>query len=194
MAPTGKFLLDQNGQTIGVRAVSDYDATEQGFFAWSCDPALASSTLVMPTAGLVQTSRLKVPASTITNIHFLSTVAGATLTANQCIAGIYNSAGTLLKSTGDLATIFTGTGLLTAPLTSVTAVSQGDLIVAFYYNGTTAPTLARLNTTVAVPNANTNTAVGQSRFATADAGRTTTLAATLGTLTQVAASYWVAVS
>lgn len=194
MAPTGKFLLDSNGQPIGVRGVSDFDATEQGFFSWSCDPALVTSTLIMPTAGLVQTSRLKVPAATITNIHFLCTTAGATLTANQCIAGIYNSAGTLLKSTGDLATLWASTGLITAPLVSTQAVSQGDLIVAFYYNGTTAPTFARLNALSAVANANTNTAVSQSRFATADAARTTTLAATLGTQTAVASSFWVAVS
>ena len=195
MAPTGKFQLDSNGQPIGMRAVADYDASDQGFFAWACDPALAAAApLAMPTAGLVQTVRLKVPASTITNIHFLCTVAGAVLTAGQCFAGIYNSAGTLLKSTADLAALWAGTGLLTAPLVSTQAVSQGDLNVAFYFNGTTGPTLARLNTVSTIANANTNTAVGQSRFATADAGRTTTLAATLGTLTAVASSFWVAVS
>jgi hypothetical protein len=71
------------------------------------------------------------------------------------------------------------------------AAAAGDVYVAFFFNGTTGPTLPRSNGNALV---NVGLAKASSRYATADTGCTTTLAGTLGTLTALSVSYWAGLS
>ena len=193
--PVGTFNVDSNGQPLSAvtsQIAGEFVPADHGLTAWSYDPALAANSSIMPTAGLVQTVRIKLnAATTITNLYLFCTTAGVTLTAGQCLAGIYQN-GTLLGTTVDQSTAWTTAGVKTMALTTPVVVSGTDLIIGFFYNGVTAPTFSRSAGTTALINA--NIAATASRFATADAARTTSLATTLATLAGTSLSYWAAIS
>lgn len=170
---------------------SSYQGSDYGYISMSYDPAAATTTSTALTpAGKVFTVRLPVRTrSLVTNIVMWVQTAGATLTAGQCIAGLYQN-NTLLSSTADQATNWASTGAKTMALTAAQDVSPGFVDVAFYYNGTTGPAFMRTAAT-AGNLALTTTSI---RNATADTARTTTLAATLGTKTASAVTYWAAIS
>lgn len=176
-----------------VKSRSSLEPSDHGLIGWSMDPAAAVNTQIVTTAGLVHVAKifLREPAL-VTNILFFITTAGATLTANQCLAGLYQN-GTLIGSTGNQATAWAGTGLITMALTGGPfAVAAGNVYAAWYYNGTTAPTLSRGAGTTGLVNA--GFAAASSRFGTADTGRTTSLPATLGTVAANNVAWWVALS
>lgn len=173
--------------------IYNYQATDNNFKGWSYDPVYAANASIMATAGLIYAVKVPIPvATTISNLYLYVTTAGATLTAGQCVAGVYQN-GALLASTADQSTSWNSTGLKTMALTGAPiSVAAGYIYVAFYANGTTLPTLARAAGLSVLNNAGLTAATA--RFASADTGRTTSLPATLGTLSSSALSYWVAVS
>jgi len=119
------------------------------------------------------------------------TTAGSTLTASQCLAGLYQS-GTLLGTTADQSTPWSSTGYKTMAISGgAVAVVAGDVYVAFFANGTTLPTLLRGFNNTAV---NGSLASPNLRFATADSGRTTSFPASMGSQSATALTYWAAVS
>jgi hypothetical protein len=176
----------------------DFMPSDQGFAGWSFDPALAVASTAVPTAGTLYVARVKCPTPfTATNVHLYVETAGGTLTASQCLAGLYSSAGAKLGVTGALssgtasfATQYAHQFPLTAP---VTGLAAGDYYVAAMFNGTTGPALAHA-TKLAATLPNVGLAAPNFRAATADTGLTTTLPATLGTQTASIYAWWAAIS
>lgn len=171
-------------------AVTQWYPVDQGLISWAYDPSLISGTYTLATGGTVYTAQLKVNAGTITNVAYHITTAGATLTALQNFVGIYQN-GVLLGASAAPATItqWLTTGYIVTPLTAPVQVQNGIITVAFVFNGTTGPTLG-----VAGVKGNNGLAAASSRYGTANTGVTTALPASLGTVSALAQTPWVAVS
>lgn len=170
---------------------------DHGSAGWSFDPADAQGGTILPTAGRVEVVRVRAVAALVTNINLHVTVAGATLTASQCLAALYTDAGALLSATGNQATAWQSTGMKTMALTVAQAVTPGQFYrVAFYANGTTLPTFARGSAVGAVGSDLINYGLSAPglRFSTADTGRTTSMPGTLGTQTAAPIAWWAGLS
>lgn len=175
--------------------LNDWRASDAGYIAWAYDPSMASTNTTLASDGVVYTVRLKLRnAALITNVVMIVTGAGVGLTANQCLAGIYNGVGgTLLGTTADQSTAWLTQGEKTMAIAGGPVVAPaGDLVVAFFTNGGTKPGFSRVTNTASQINAGLSAA--NSRFGTADTGRTTSLPATLGTISALGVNYWCAVS
>ena len=160
----------------------------------SGDSANGQGGLIWPTSGTLNFARVLVTSPLVTNILFHFTVAGATLTAGQCFAGLYTSAGVLIGTTADQAAAWVTGGLKTMALT----VAQATTIDTFYYVawyavGTTMPTQTRLINSSSVIT-NVGLAAPNLRFGIADTGLTTALPDPMGTQTGGATAWWVGLS
>jgi len=162
---------------------------DHNLITWSADPTLVTGTYTLATAGTLYIVAVKTNATTISNVVYNVTTAGGTLTASQCFVGIYQN-GALLGSSASQHTAWGSTGVKTTALASPVAVQQGIVYVAFFFNGTTGPTLAAGSTALS----NVGLTTAQSRYATGATGATTALPAAPGTLTALAQSPWVALS
>lgn len=164
---------------------------DHGLLSWSFDPAGATGTYTLAPAGTLYTVDLKVANSqTVSNIVYAVTTAGASLTANQCLVGIYQN-GVLLGTSGNAATAWASAGAFTTALATPVPVQAGTVTVAFVYNGTTGITLAAGATSVL---GNIGLAATQSRYGTANTGVTTALPATLGAKSASTHAVWVGLS
>jgi Polysaccharide deacetylase len=170
-----------------------WTAADYGFITMTMDPAICSNT-VNPTAGTLGVARVHVPvAVTVTNVLLYVSTAGSGLTSGQNLAGLYNSSGTLLSGTADQTSAWASTGLKTIALTSSQAVAAGDYYIGFFANGTTPPLFARAAASGSV--VNVGLSVANSRFATGVTGNTTTMPASMGTLSPTGTtSFWAALS
>lgn len=170
--------------------------TDHGLVGWSFDPALAQAGTLVPAAGVLNLARVRVLGSAVTAIQVYVTAGGATLTASQCLAAVFNDAGALLGAgavTADQSTAWASTGLKDMALTVAQAVTPGAFYqIGLFYNGTTAPTLARASTVAAALN---NAGMGSApyRFSTANTGLTTAMPGSLGAQTAAANAWWVGV-
>lgn len=116
--------------------------------AASCDPATATSLLAI-SAGFIWLNKIWVPDTiTVANMHIGIQVAGASLTAGQNLAGLYDASGNLICKTADQATAWQSTGMKSMPLTAEAGQSltipggPGVWIYgALLANGTTAPSV-----------------------------------------------------
>jgi hypothetical protein len=124
-----------------------WKASDSGLLLATFDPVLCSSTL-QPSAGYIWVAKLWVPVSvTIANLKMYVSTAGATLTANENLAGIYNSNGSLVAETADQSGVWNSTGWKTMALTaqsgqSIAPLSGGPGVwywAAYMANGTTPP-------------------------------------------------------
>lgn len=178
----------------GVAAYSPVPApADHGSLGWSFDPADTQGGTILPTAGRVEVVRVRATGPLVTNINLHVVTAGATLTANQCLAALYTDGGTLLSATGNQATAWQSTGMKVCALSAAQAVTPGQFYrVAFFANGTTLPTFARGSAVGAVGSdlINYNQAAPTLRFSTADTGRTTTMPGTLGAQTAAPVAWW----
>lgn len=170
-------------------------ANDVGYLAWTYEPALASSTVVLASSTLT-VCRVKVPTTlNVTNVLYDVTTAGATLTSGQNFVGIYNNSGQLVASSADQSTGWTSTGLKTTALTGGPFAVTGPYVyVAFQVIGTTGPTLAK----TAAPSSNipvngSLTTGFLTRCFTATSG-TTALPSTLASPSNGTAQLWVALS
>jgi hypothetical protein len=123
---------------------SHWYPSDQGWLGWSMDPTTAAGSNVL-VLGTVQhiAIPLRQPA-TITSIVATVIGAGVGLTAGQCFAGIYNSAGTRVGVTADQSTAWLTTGPKTMALTApIAAAPAGMYYVALLTNGGTSPAFAR---------------------------------------------------
>ncbi len=116
----------------------------ESFPVSSCD---ASGT-ILTTAGSVFGVALNVRRPfTVTNLVMNVTVAGGTLTANDCWGLLYNSAGTLLGQSANQATLWATAGLQTMALAAATtgslALTPGLYWAGVVATGTTLPTFSR---------------------------------------------------
>lgn len=114
---------------------------DQNFLGWGYDPEHASSTNIL-TSGTVYLHKLWLSSgTTVTNLGWTITTAGATLTAGQSLMGLYNAAGSRLAQTADQAAAWTSTGFKYPALTgSVAIATSAYYYVAILSVGTTPPT------------------------------------------------------
>jgi len=201
-APTGQPQLGQGSAGISTSTVrSDhrhpserYSHVDHGFAAWNGDPAwLSGQSLSAAVAGTVYLMKVPLAANaTVSNLFLYVTTAGVGLTANQCLAGIYSSAGVLLQTTGDQSGVWNSGGLKTMPITAQ-ALTGDFFYFAYMQNfGTSAARFHSGLNGLTVVNANLSAA--NARFATdsTNTGRTTSLPANLGTLALSSQSPWCA--
>ena len=176
---------------------SQWTPLDYGAFAWTDDPAtLNGQTTTSPVAGTVYLTKLMVPvACSVTSIWLGVITAGVGLTASQCLAGLYSSAGVLLQtSSTDAATAWGTTGNKQMVITSA-PLTAGFCYVGVMQNFATSGARfhAGSNGVAAV---NFNLSAANSRFATdaTNTGRTTSLPGTLGTLAASNNALWAALS
>lgn len=176
---------------------------DHGLVAANGDPAYAAANSTVSPAGTVFHCRIHCPVQfTATNIVLYVVTAGGTLTSGQCLGGLYHAGagGALVASTADLSTganSFASAGAYTLALSGgpYTGLAAGDYTVAFFYNGTTGPALARFGN-VAANLPNVGLANGTYRHFTdsTNTGRTTTLPSTIGTQTAAAIAWFAGIS
>jgi hypothetical protein len=109
------------------------------------DAAVSNGGGTILAAGVLTVSRIYVPRNMlVTNIIAQVTTAGATLTAGQCFAGIYDDTGARVGVTADQSTPWVSTGVKVMALTAPVNLQGGRYYyVAFVSNGTTQPTFLR---------------------------------------------------
>ncbi len=175
----------------------EWTPADLGYFAWSFDPSSVSSGFALTPAGTVYlvAVNLRRP-KLVTNVIVGITTAGVTLTANQCLAGLYNPSGTLVGTTANQATAWQSTGVKVMPLTGGPfTLPAGVSYVAFFYNGTTAPQFGRSSALNAIYNAGfAGSNANRFEIDSTNTGRTTTLPATRGTFGGTSVAIWAAVS
>jgi hypothetical protein len=119
------------------------------------DPAMANSTTIMIAGTVYLTKILIRKAITAAKLNIMVTNAGNnTGGSTGTYVGLYNSSGTLLTSSSDVASSITAT-LVALPFTTSQALSAGTFVwAAILVNlGTTQPTLARSAVGISVINA-----------------------------------------
>lgn len=163
---------------------------DHGLITANGDPEYAAANSVVTSPGTVYHCRVHCPIPfTATNIVLYIVTAGGTLTTGQCLGGLYHAGagGALIASTADLssgANSFASAGAYTLALAGgpYTNLPAGDYTVAFYFNGTTGPALARFgNVASGLPNMNLANGTYRHFTDSTNTGRTTTMPATIGT-------------
>ena len=172
-------------------AALTFAAVDHGLQAWTFDPSNATGTYTLATGGTVYVVALKVNPRPISNIVVAVTTGGGTLTANQCLAGLYQN-GALLASTADQSGVWNSTGVKTMALANSVTPLGGLVYAAFVFNGTTGPTLAAGAGAQGVNNVALSAAT--SRYGTANTSVTTALPTTLGTVSALSQAPWVGLS
>jgi hypothetical protein len=191
---TGQVLTVEGGVPAWT-SPGNFQATDQGLVAWSFDPVAIAAGFTLTPAGTLFTVKVhNQVAQNVTNIIVDLTTAGGTLTSGQCFAALFQGVGgALLGTTADQSGAWAGaTGVKTMAISGgPVAAAAGDLIIGFWYNGTTGPSFGRGTQN---PTANVGLAAAQSRFGTANTGLTTTAPGTLGTIAALTASIWAGLS
>jgi hypothetical protein len=175
-------------------APSGWHASDYGYVAMAFDPAAFSTTSTPLSAnGTLWFTRVILRRrALVTNIVLDILTAGATLTANQNGAALYNAAGTLLSNTAmTQSTNWTTTGPKVIPLLTAQDCAPGFYDIAFFANGTTRPAFIRAQGDEKANLGLTTTAI---RYGSANTAQTTTFPATLGTKTAAQPLYWAALS
>lgn len=166
---------------------SVWQPEDYGFKAWAYDPSSAANSTT-PTLGTLYVVRLKLRKEiTISNVILICSGAGSALTGSY--VALYQNGAKLVQS-ADQGSAFQSAGAKTVPVTPV-VVPAGDLDIAVWFTGTTAPDLARAGNLSGVSQLLTGS---NARYATADTGITTTAPATLGAKTTATGTVWTAVS
>jgi hypothetical protein len=115
---------------------------DTGVIAWTADPFVCSTNAQALVAGKLMLAAFWVrKTATISTIGINVPTAGATLTASENWAGVYNSSGTLMGQTADQSTAWAGTSTQSMAITSPFSAPGGMYWVALLFNGTTPPTL-----------------------------------------------------
>ena len=169
-----------------------WTASDFGYITATFPPEYANAQSAIPTSGTIYGGKLHLPvAASITNVIFYIVTAGGTLTSGQCFAALYQ-AGTQIGVTADQSGTWTSTGFKTMALASGPFnVSAGDIQVVFFSNGTTNPRPAAAASAGIVNGALSN---ANSKFFSADTGRTTTMPGTLAAASAYGNSLFLAVS
>lgn len=169
--------------------------------AWNYDPLHSSSGAGFGAAGDVMMMQVPWPdADTIAGVQIYLTSGGTTLTANQCLAGIYSSGGVLLATSVDQATAWASSGLKNCALTTPTLIPAGTganpcVYVAMFWNGSAQPSVLKgLNNP---PLANGANVASDKRFSRGATGATTALPSTITMSARVdstISSFWAGLS
>lgn len=178
-------------------ASASFLPNDHGYLNWSKDPA-DSTGGANPVAGTVRMVKLpRLPQSyTISSVTAFVSVAGVALTAGQCFAGIYDSAGTRQGVTVDQAANWGTIGLKNMALTAPFAVAaNADMWVALVYNGTSCVFAVGASVTAFPDLFNANQSAATARYTNGPLLQTSLPASvTMASRTNSGQSTWVAVS
>lgn len=190
-APLNSALNDLQDQITNLAGRSDWGPADQGYVAWSLDPA-ALGAVGAPVAGTVTLVQVVVRVPSVANSLVVKITAGGSgLTAGQNFAGLYNSAGARIGVTADQSAAWTSVSTPYMPLTAPVNLPAGKYYVGVVANGTTPPTLARGNGTGA---GNAGVTGADLRFSTAQTAQTSMpVSITPGTLTANDFAWWMGI-
>ena len=177
--------------------INTFGPADHGLLAWSMDPATTNAGGTTLSAGYIYMVELVLrQTATISNINAVLGSAGSGLTANQCLAAVYDSSGTRKGITADMSTVWNTTGNKSMALTASFSATAGRYYAAFLFNGTTSPGFACGSTFGAVfTPGNANLSAGSYRFCRSASGQTALAASvTLSSFTPDANNVWAAVS
>lgn len=118
--------------------------SDQGMVAWNYDPSEAANTQLLVSGTVYHIGLMIRAATTFSNVIVPVSTAGATLTAGQNLAGLYDSAGNRVATSADQSGNWTTPGVKTVPMVGAPiALSPGLYYVAILSNGTTPITILR---------------------------------------------------
>lgn len=196
------YSLRRNGTHIARLDVNAMGpASLPNLRAWNYDILHTSAGAGFGAAGDVMMLQIPWPdADTVAGIQLYLTAGGTTLTANQCLAGIYNQAGVLLATSVSQHTAWASTGLKNCLLTAPTLIPAGSganpcVYVGMFWNGSAQPSLLKgLNNP---PIANGANVAADKRFCRGATGATTALPTPITMSSRVdstCSSFWVGLS
>jgi hypothetical protein len=170
----------------------EFAPADHGLLGWTFDPIIANANGSLAAAGTISTAQIHVPkAVSVTNVLLYVAEAGVLLTSGQCFAALFQ-AGALIGVSADQASAWQSGGVKTMALAGGPfALAAGDIVIAWFANGTTLPKFSRQ---AGIALVNVGLAAASSRFGTADTGRTTTMPSTLGTIAAASNSWWAGIS
>lgn len=186
-------IRQSNGDIVTAGPGNENAPADQGFIAWTADPA--SSGTGSMTSGAVRLARviLRRPA-TITNLWSCVTTAGSSLTAGQSFIGLYSSSGTRVAVSTDQASSWASTGVKQATLSSPYNAAAGVYYIAAVSNGTTPPVFYATGSSSVSP-VNANQTVSTARYLSGPTGQTSLPASiTMASNTLNSTAYWFALS
>lgn len=145
---------------------------DSGLLSWAYDPAF-SSTGQLTVSGTLYLAKVPVRAlEPITKVWWNASTAGASATAGQNFAGVYDSSGNRIGSVGVDAQVTSANTPVSVTLSSpYTPTQPGFVWVALLFNATTPPTLLRTNGSTTATN-NAGLSASAYRFATNGTGLT----------------------
>ncbi len=114
---------------------------DYGLISWSYPPPATSSSGA-GASGVIYFMLVPVPvATTITGVRLFQVSAGATLTAGQCLAGLYDAAGTRVAVSGDQSGAWASGAVVNkdAAFTGPYSAAAGLYWAAMMFNGTSGP-------------------------------------------------------
>lgn len=194
--PVNAAFTSQDARITELENQGALSAAPMTFTAMNMLPEFATATTPL-VSGTVYMMRIDIAAPLTFNTITTATIAGATVTAGQNFAGLYNSAGTLVAVTADQTTPWTaGGGEKNMALTAPYAAAAGTYYVAYLSNGATPLTPVR-----AVANSNVNVfinhglTVSNARWTTGPTAQTTLPASiTMASRTLSGTAYFAALS
>lgn len=194
MLVQARHLPPSSAGTINMGTLGVWTPGDHGRLAWTCDPALVVSSNTTSAGQLVFARVHLGQAAPVTNVDLYASTPGSTLTAGQCFAALYDSAGALIGVTADQAASWVTGGLKSMALVGGPFVRQpGDYYIAWWHVGTTGPAWARV-ANQATGLANLGLSAPNNRFGTANTGLTTTAPPTMGAQTAGQITWWAALS
>ncbi len=142
-AVNGKVLADP----------STWQPEDYGFTAWSNDISTGTTASTVAVSGTVYLAgvRIRRP-TTITNVHWAHSTAGATPNAGQNFAGLISAAGVKLSDVGIDAKVTSANAIQTAVLATPQAVTPGLYWVSLVFNAATGPSMLRASGLIASVN------------------------------------------
>lgn len=146
---TSDLAAKGSATTVAAHDAALWLPSDHGYLAWTVDPAIATSSTILATAGVLYGVKLKLgAAATISTISIHVTTAGNTLT-NTFVA-LYDSGGTRRGVSANQSSVFNSSGLYDVALTGSYAATAGTYYVAVLCgSASTMPTLNRgANSTV----------------------------------------------
>lgn len=174
-----------------------FTPADHGIISWSQDPGTLRSTADATTSGTVYLIKVKIVdrSTIVTNVCAGIVTGGTTLTAGQCFAGLYSSAGTLLSTSADQSGNWTTAGLKEIALGAPQTLAVGSYYVALLAVGTTPPTWATGNGQGQATITNAKLSTATSRWLIGPAGQTSLPASiTLGAQTPNSGARWAALT
>lgn len=135
--PVNNAFTSQDARISDIERQGAATLDAYGFAAMTYDPCVGPTGTAL-VSGTVTMSRLDLPApATISTITTAIVAAGATLTAGQNFAGLYDAAGNRVGVTADQSASWVTTGEKNMALTAPYAAAAGVYYVAYLSNGTT---------------------------------------------------------